>query len=111
MAMNLGKSHTVSEGLAPNRPPLFDGTGYAYWKNHMSIFLQSDYELWDVVQDGPFVPMKEVDGKQVPKTREEMTPQDKKNIAINARAMNVLYCALNEYNFNKVQACTSAKEI
>ena len=67
--------------------------------------------MWDVVQDGSFVPMKEIDGKQVSKTREEMTPQDKKNIVINAKAMNVLYYALNEYNFNKVQACTSAKEI
>lgn len=47
----------------------------------------------------------------MPKTREEMTAKDKKNISINARAIDVLYCALNEHNFTKVQACTSTKEI
>lgn len=30
---------------------------------------------------------------------------------INAKAINVLYCALNEINFNKVSLCTTTKEI
>ena len=37
-------------------PPLFDGSNYQFWSNRMSIFMQSyDYEMWDVVLDGPYV--------------------------------------------------------
>ena len=42
-----------------NRPPLFDGSNYQFWSNHMSIFMRAyDYEMWDVVLDGPYIPMK-----------------------------------------------------
>ena len=47
------KSHSI------NRPPLFNGSNYQFWSNRMSIFMRSyDYEMWDVVMDDPYMPMK-----------------------------------------------------
>ena len=46
------------EGHSTNRS-LFDGSNYQFWSNRMSIFMRAyDYEMWDVVLDGPYVPMK-----------------------------------------------------
>ena len=47
------------EGHSINRPPLFNGSNYQFFYNRMSIFMRSyDYEMWDVVLDGLYVPMK-----------------------------------------------------
>ena len=46
------------EGQSITTPTFFDGNDYAYWKTRMRIYLQAlDYEIWEVVCDGPFMPM------------------------------------------------------
>ena len=53
------------EGHSINRPPLFDGSNYQFWSNLISTFMWSyDYEMWDVVLDGPYVPMKTKAGSE-----------------------------------------------
>ena len=37
--------------------------------------------------------------------------EEKKASTLNARAMNALFCALNEVEYNRVSLCTSAKDI
>ena len=61
-------SGNVSEGSSLNRPPSFSGENYGYWKERMRIFIESiGIEIWDAIENGPYVPMK-VDGeKQVEK--------------------------------------------
>ena len=62
------------EGHSTNRPHLFDGTNYQLWSNRMSIFIRVyDYKMWDVVLDGPHVPMKTKAGREAldPKLRSE----------------------------------------
>ncbi|KAK9015014.1 hypothetical protein V6N11_006144 [Hibiscus sabdariffa] len=40
-----------------DKPPFFNGEHYAYWKNRMMFFIKAkDFHLWDIVEDGPFVP-------------------------------------------------------
>lgn len=56
------------------------------------------------------MPTNEVDARQVPKTMEQITPQDERNIVINVWVINVLYYSLNEYNFKKMQACNLKKK-
>ena len=47
------------ESHSTNRPSLFDGSNYQFWSYKMSIYMRSyDYEMWDVVINGPYVPMK-----------------------------------------------------
>ncbi|KAL3516452.1 hypothetical protein ACH5RR_023354 [Cinchona calisaya] len=45
------------------------------------------------------------------KARDELTPQDKENLTLNAKAMNVLYNALDANESTRVKGCILAKEI
>lgn len=100
------------EGLSISRPPFFNGSDYSYWKTRMNIFLQSiDYDLWYIVLEGPFVPTKIVDGISHPKEPKEYNEDDKKKLSLNAKAINMLYCALDKNEFNRISTCSSAKEI
>lgn len=46
-----------------------------------------------------------------PKTRVEMNAQDRTNFTLNAKAMNVLYSALDSNESIRVKGCKSAKEM
>ncbi|VFQ77300.1 unnamed protein product [Cuscuta campestris] len=102
----------VAEGQSTTRPPLFDGTNYAYWKERMRIFIQSnDYDSWLVIKHGETVPTKIVDGVLVPKLETEYTSNDKKKMQLNARAINFLYCAVNPDDYRKISRCKTANEM
>ena len=80
----------------------------------MSIFMRScDYEMWEVVMDGPYVPTKTKEGSEELelKHRSEWTDIDMKKVQLNFKAMNTLHCALNIKEFNRISTCESAKEI
>ena len=48
---------TFREGHSTSRPLFFDENNYPYWRTRMRISLQAlDYEIWEVVCDGPFMP-------------------------------------------------------
>ena len=70
-----------------------------------------DYELWDVIEKGPYIPMKKCEESLVEKLKFEWDDTDKKRISINARAMNTLFCALSMEEFNRIQSCKTAKDI
>ncbi|KAL4379441.1 hypothetical protein GQ457_02G027880 [Hibiscus cannabinus] len=81
------------------KPPYFDGAHYSHWKNMMMIFLQSiDYKLWDIIEDGPTIPMKRVGEILVPKERHEWSGQEKKQVQLIAKARRV--------NFQKAEVIT-----
>ncbi|MCQ7416375.1 hypothetical protein NP118_23500, partial [Salmonella enterica] len=94
------------------KPPFFNGTNYSYWKNRMRFFLLSiDYDLWDIVEEGFKIPTKDVDGVSSIKPKEEWSINEKKACSLNAKAINCLFCALNEIEYNRVSICKTAKEI
>ena len=100
------------EGQSTHRPPLFNGVDYNYWKVRMRVYLQSiDYALWRIVEDGPFVPTKSDKDKLIPKDPSEFDEDDERKLSINARAMNILYCALDRNEFNRITSCKSAQAI
>ena len=101
-----------AEGHSTNRPPLFNGTNYSYWKARMRIFIQaSDYELWGVIINGPSTPTHTVDGTIVPKPERDWNDNDRRMAQLNAKAINILYCSLDSNEFNRISTCNSAKEI
>ena len=72
----------------------------------MSIFMQSyNYEMWDVVLDGPYVPMKTRTGSEAlePKLRSEWSETEVKKVQVNFKAINTLHCTLNSTEFNEFQ--------
>ena len=104
--------NTQVEGLSTLRPPFFNGSDYAYWKVRMSIYFQSiDYDLWLCILNGPHIPTKKVGEAETLKKENEYSDLDKKKISLDARAMNILYCALDRGEFNRISSYTNAKEI
>jgi cell division protein FtsB/Arc/MetJ-type ribon-helix-helix transcriptional regulator len=100
------------EGSSITRPPFFDGSNYNSWKVKMRLFLQSlDYELWYVVEDGPFIPTKTDESGVSLKKKGEFTEGELKKLSLNSKAMHCLVCALSPTEFNRVSTCKSAKEI
>ena len=72
-----------------------------------------DYEMWEVVMDGPYVPTKtkRENGELKPKLRSEWTDTKMKKVQINFKAINNLHCALYITKFNRISTCELAKEI
>ena len=50
-------SSSLLEGQSTNRPPLFNGENYIYWKDRMKIFIQvMDYNIQTTIVNGPHIP-------------------------------------------------------
>ena len=66
--MALSSINTLAAGVerhSTNRPYLFDGSNYQLWSNRMSIFMRAyDYEMWNVVLDDLYVPIKTKTGSE-----------------------------------------------
>ena len=78
----------------------------------MKIYIQAiDYYLWKVIFKGPQIPTIRVDGINIPKPKEHWDDNDMKMEELNAKAMNVLYCALDSTEFNQISTCSTTKEI
>ena len=85
------------------KPPQFDGTYFIYWKERMTIFLKSiDFSVWNMVQEEYTPPTSDY---------EYWTNDAKKEATLNARAMNALYCAIDENEYNRISTCETAYEV
>eukprot|EP00257_Ricinus_communis_P013422 XP_015570851.1 uncharacterized protein LOC107260789 [Ricinus communis] len=97
------------------RPPFLNGTDYTdymYWKVKMRVFIKAmDYDMWMMIEDGPHHPTKTVDSREVDKDKDQWDEDDKRLIRLEATAMHVLYCALDDNAFASVFECDSAKAI
>ena len=85
------------EGLTINRALFFDNSDYIYPKTRMRVFLQSkNLDIWNVIEEGPFVLTKLVDGGRVNKPTEEWNESDKRRVSYNHKAMHILYYSLRK---------------
>ena len=84
-------------------PPLFDGINYAYWKVRMRVFLQSlDEKVWQAIKIG------------WTKLKEALTDWDDAKIKatnFNNRALNALFSAVTNEEFNKISSTETTKEV
>ncbi|MQL73079.1 hypothetical protein Taro_005421 [Colocasia esculenta] len=92
-----------AEGQSVNRPSLFDGEDYNYWKTRMEFFLQGlDFQLWSIIEEGDLV---------VLNSRENWIDEDKRKISLNSKAKSILCCTLSKKEFNRISVCKSAMEM
>ncbi|VFQ98262.1 unnamed protein product [Cuscuta campestris] len=78
----------------------------------MRIYIRStNFQLWLVIKNGEEIPMKKVGETTVPKTENEFDAEDIKKIENYAKAINMLYCAVNPDDYRKISCCTTAKEL
>ncbi|XP_070019370.1 uncharacterized protein [Nicotiana sylvestris] len=81
------------EGQSTNRPPIFNGQYYGWWKIRMHDFIMfEDSELWDIICDGPYVPTKVLEELRfsISKTSKEYTDADRKAMEMNFCAKKIL---------------------
>ncbi|VFQ88317.1 unnamed protein product [Cuscuta campestris] len=55
--------------------------------------------------------MKKVGDKLIPKTEDEFDAKDIKKVENYAKAINMLYCAVNPDDYRKISCCSTAKEM
>ncbi|XP_070013682.1 uncharacterized protein [Nicotiana sylvestris] len=75
--------------------------------------MAKDFELWDIIYNGPYVPTKVLDELpfSMAKTSKEYTEADKKAVEKNFRAKKILVCGIGPEEYNRISTCDTAKEI
>src|SRR3954464_4834241 len=76
-----------------NRPPVFDGENFEYWKDKLeSYFLCEDGDLWDLVLDGY---RHTVNDRGVRITRQAMSDEQKKEFKNHNKSRTILLNAIS----------------
>ncbi|XP_021747445.1 uncharacterized protein LOC110713294 [Chenopodium quinoa] len=103
----------LEEGYSTQRPPMFNGKFYTYWKNRMVIFNKADnYQVGIVIEVGDFeITKTTAENEVVPKPMSEFDKEDFEKMEINALAVKLLHCGLGPNEYNRVMGCKNAKEI
>jgi len=85
-----------AESASINRPPLFSGVNYPFWKIIIKIFIESlDLGVWDAIVNGPCVLKIVIDGKTVDKTWSEWSDSKSKKAQFDCMAKNIITSTLN----------------
>ena len=70
-----------AEGASINRPLMFSGVNYQFWKGRMRIFIESiDRGILNAIVNGPHVPMHVVDGVSAVKPFDELSDIENKHV-------------------------------
>jgi len=103
---------SFAEDAYINRPPMFDGLNYAFWKIRMEIFMESiDIGIWDAVVNGPFVLMQVIKEETVKKCWSKWSESERKKAQYDSLARNIITSGLNMDEFFRVSHCNPAKEM
>jgi len=55
LELKMNNHEKLEEGYSTQRPPMFNGKFYTYWKNRMEIFIKAEnYQVWRVIEVGDF---------------------------------------------------------
>ena len=99
---NYGKASKVYEGQSTNRPPLFNGSNFSYWKTRMEAYL-SGVGLGDYLYQDYTPPTEPI--------RLLWKKEDHEAFMANAKAMTAFHCALDHNEFRKICNLKTAKKI
>ncbi|XP_050908720.1 uncharacterized protein LOC127122424 [Lathyrus oleraceus] len=100
------------DGGSSNKPPLFSGQYFDFWKIRMKAHLEAQgSDIWEAVQNGSFVPTTVVNGASSTKPQGSWDDDDKKRVLYDKKAINILQSALEMDEFSRVSTCTTTKEI
>ena len=100
------------EGNSINRPPIFNGEGYHYWKIQMQIFIEAiDLNIWEAIEVGPYVPTMVAGNTTIEKPREEWFEEERRLVQYNLKAKNIITSALGMNEYFRISNCKSAKDM
>nr|KYP46180.1 hypothetical protein KK1_032224 [Cajanus cajan] len=100
------------EGNSINRPPIFNGEGYHYWKSRMQIFIEAiDLNIWDAIENSPFIPTIVIghEIKYLPK--DQWSDDDRRKVQYDLKAKNIITSALGIDEYFIISNCKNAKEM
>lgn len=99
---------SIREGASVYRPPLLDGTNYAYWKARMSAFIRSiDESAWESIEEGWSRPCDDK-GKIILKSN--WTDSERTEAGFNSKALNAIFSAVDINVFKLISTCRTARE-
>jgi len=86
------------DGQRINKPPLFNGQYYSWWKARIEVFIQAEYyELWNRVTDGPEYPTKkDAENNDVQKEKSNYEEADFKILERMLKLSLFLFVALDQ---------------
>ena len=91
------------DGGSSNKPPLFSGEYFNFWKIHMKAYLEAQGDgIWETVENGLHNPMSVVNGVSTPKIKNSYDEDDKKRIHNEKKAINILQSALSMDKFFRI---------
>ena len=100
------------KGNSINRPPIFNGVGYHYWKICMQIFIEAiDLNIWEAIEIGPFIPKIVVGNATIKKPMGQWDEEEKRMVQYNLKAKNKITSALGMDEYFRVSNCKNAKEM
>ncbi|GAU40246.1 hypothetical protein TSUD_219560 [Trifolium subterraneum] len=100
----------IFEGGSSNRPPLFDGDNYYYWKDKMELLLRSqDNNMWHVLEVGEYVPLAK--DSTNPKPQAEWTTTEADRVLLNTKAKLFIKSALCREEYDRIMEYKTAKAI
>ncbi|KAK2362327.1 hypothetical protein QL285_087400 [Trifolium repens] len=100
----------ISEVGSSNRPPLFEGDDYYYWKDKMELFLRSqENNTWSVIEDGEYTPL--VEDTTTPKPQSEWLTAEADWVLLNTKAKLFIKCALCREEYDRIIECKTAQEM
>ena len=103
----------TKEGYSTQRPHMFDGKFYTYWKNRMEIFIKAEnYQVWRVIEIGDFqVITTNSNSEIILKYLTEYEKEDFQKMKMNALTIKLLHCGLGPNEHNCIMGWKSAKQI
>ena len=105
-------NYLFPEGNSINRPPIFNGVGYHYWKTRMQIFIEAiDLNIWEAIEQGPYVPSIIAGSATIEKPRADWTEEERRLVQYNLKAKNIITSALGIDEYFRVSNCKSAKDM
>ncbi|XP_010531753.1 PREDICTED: uncharacterized protein LOC104807981 [Tarenaya hassleriana] len=90
---------------------MLDSTNYGHWKVKISSYIRGlDEDTWSVVTDGWTRPTDVIDGVITTKPKSQWTTQEKKDSAMNQKALSIIFSSVSHDEFEQIQGCETAKD-
>ena len=79
------------KGNSINRPPIFNGVGYHYWKTRMQIFIEAiDLNVWDAIEVWPYILTMVVGNTTIEKPKDDWSEEERRLVQYNLKAKNII---------------------
>ncbi|GAA0183092.1 hypothetical protein LIER_30567 [Lithospermum erythrorhizon] len=95
------------KGGSITRPPVLDGTNYAYWEARMTAFLKSlDMKTWKYVRVGWTTPTVTNEGVTTVKREDSWTGKEQELAVANDKTINVIFNVVDLNVFKLINTCS-----